>query len=229
MKSSKSPNLILLASIIPGLGLWILGKRRHSTIAALLVFGSFFVFLFTPSETLVGISCNIAGFLWIMQMFYAGYEARLKHKISIGIAQGAKKHSLPSSPPPNIKGNEKAAFKAKEIVRQQLDTGEHILDAIPVTQMSVLKGAGSYRLYYIGILQDKIILIDTDFLGKPATLQQLDFSSVLNIKVKHGLLSDNLIIIDNSKNSIKLKVTRWLRAHTDNFEAVFLKYKGQQA
>jgi hypothetical protein len=224
----QSPIVISIASIIPGLGLWLIGKRRHAIIAFLLVLGSIFVFIFSPWETLTSLSCNVTVFLWAMQSLYAGYEAKLAQAVKSGNVQQAKE-GMPITPPPSdLSRFEKEAFKAKEIVRQQLDMGEHVLDAIPAFQMSALQGAGSYRLYYLGLLQDKLAFVNTDFMGKPAGTERIDFSSIQSITVKHGLLQDNLIISINPKKLIKLRVTRWLRIHTDNFASAFAKQKGLQ-
>jgi len=225
----KSPVIISLASIIPGLGLWLIGKRRHAVVAAGLVVVSVLVFLFSPWETLTSLSCNLAGFLWVMQSLYAGYEARLAQAVQSGNIQQAKESTPIVPPPSDLNGFEKVSFKAKEIVRQQLEIGEHVLDAIPASQMSALQGVGSYQLYYVGLLQDKLALVSTDFMGKPAGVERIDFSCIQNLTVKHGLLQDNLIISINSKKPITLKVTRRLRTHTANFVSTFTKQKSLQA
>jgi len=225
----QSPTVISIVSIIiPGLGLWLIGKRRHAGIAAMLVFGSIFVFLFSPWEMLTSLSCNIAILLWAMQSMYAGYEARLAQAVKSGNIQQAKEGALITPPPSDLSRFEKEAFKAKEIVRQQLEIGEYLLDAIPAFQMSVFEGAGSYRLYYIGLLQDKLAFVNTDFFGKPAGTERIDFSSIHKITVKHGLLQDSLIIFINPKKPVMLRVTRWLRVHTDNFSSTFAKQNGLQ-
>ena len=230
MRLRTSPLFISLVSIFPGLGLWLLGKRRHAVVAASLVFGSLFVFLAAPWAWVMNVSCDVAVFLWAIQIFYAGYEANLKRKIAIGAAQEARQDAfLPSSPPPSVKGIEKLAFKAKEIVRHQLGIGEPLLDAVPATQMSILKGAHSYRLYYIGLLRDGIVVVDTDFFGKPAALQRIKFSSISSIEIKQGLLNDKLVIsFGNSEKPLELKINRRLRGHTIRFKETFLSYKAEE-
>ena len=229
MKLRTSPLFVSVVSVVPGLGLWLLGKHRHSIIAASLVFGTCLVCLAAPWEWLMSANCNVAIILWVMQIFYAGYEAQLKRKVAMGIAQDAREEfSLPSVLPPDVKGAEKAVFKAKEIVRHQMGVGEQILDAVPATQMSLLRGVGSYRLYYIGLFRDKIVLIDTDFFGKPASLQQIPFPSIRKLEVKRGMMNDSLMLtLANSAKPVKLKVARRFRAHTYNFEKVFSEYKGE--
>jgi hypothetical protein len=221
----KSPIIISLASIIPGLGLWLIGKHRHAIIAAALVIGSLLVFILSPWPSLTGLSFNIALILWIMQGIYAGYEARLVKAIKSGNLQQAKEGIPIVSPPSDINRFEKEAFKAKEIVRQQIEIGETILDAIPAYYMSVLKGAGSYRLYYIGLLKNILAIIDTDFMGKPASIERIKIITIENITIKHGLLTDDLSIFIDPKRTFKVRVTRRLRVHTDNIVETLLKQK----
>jgi hypothetical protein len=221
--------LISIASIIPGLGLWLIGKRRHAAIAAVLVFGFLFLFLFSPWETLTSLSCNIMLFVWAMQSFYAGYEARVAQAIKSGTLQTTKE-SMPITPPPSdLNRFEKASFKAKEYVRQQLEVGELILDAIPASQMSATQGISSYQLYYVGLLENTFAIVSTDFMGKPAGIERIKFASIQNVTVKHGFLQDNLTMASDSKKKLVLKVPRGLRAHTDNFVTTFAKQKGLQA
>ena len=70
--------------------------------------------------------------------------------------------------------------------------------------------------------------MNTDFFGKPAGTERIDFSSIHKITVKHGLLQDSLIIFINPKKPVMLRVTRWLRVHTDNFASAFAKQNGLQ-
>src|SRR5512140_2093264 len=112
----QSPILISVASIIPGLGLWLIGKRRHAIIAALLIFGLALVFLFSPWKMLTSLSCNALVLLWAMQSIYAGYEARLAQAIKSGNLQQAKEVTPVIPPPPGLNRFEKASFKAKEFV-----------------------------------------------------------------------------------------------------------------
>ncbi len=216
----NSAAIISLASLIPGLGLWLLGKRRDAVIAAVLVWGAVLLFFFSPWQALAGFSCYGVLFLWLMQVIYTTHEARLAQSLKTGSLQQAKE-IVPIVPPSDLSRGEKIAFTAMEIVRQQVEANEHVLDAIRAAQ-------SSDQLYYIGLLTDKLILVSTDFLGKPAGIMRIDFSSIQSLSVKNGSLSDKLIVFSDGKNIASFTVARSLRVHTDNFAITFTRQKSLQ-
>jgi hypothetical protein len=197
--------------------LWLLGRRRDAVIVAVLVCGAVLVFFFSPWQVLASFSCIVVMFLWVMQVIYTTHEARLAQLLQSGNLQHAKEN-MPIVPPSALSRSEKLAFTSKEIVRQQVETNEHVLDAIRAAQ-------SSDQLYYIGLLADKLVFVSTDFLGKPAGVWRIDFSSIQDLAVEYGSLFDSLIMLIDGKNIAPFTVPSSLRAHTNNFASTFIKQK----
>jgi hypothetical protein len=223
--SMKSPIVVGIASIIPGLGLWLVKKRRHAIVVAILMFSSFLFIAITSQDLLAGLCLNFfITPIWITQGFYAVHEANTIKAIKAGVFQPPIQKDSIETPPPNLSFQEKQLFKSREFIKQQLTTGEQVLDAMPVYQMSILQGAGSYRLYYIGLLKTSLLILHTDFTGRPSVSERIEFSSIENIIIKYGLLTDTLQIYFKSQQEVvKLKATRRLRNLSEKYVSTFLK------
>jgi len=213
-----TPTLIGIASVIPGLGLWLLGKRKQAIITVLLMFSLIFLFLFSPWEILYTISCNTAVFLWGAQIAYAIYEARLQDKIATGKAIAAKETVPVDYIPAHIPRREKIVYKAKEMLRQQINAGEYLEAGIFAQSMSVWGGISTYKQYYIGLLSDRLIFAGLDFIGKPANIQYIAFDDIKNLRIKQGWLTDNFILSLKNQETIKLKVPRNFRKEIALFQ-----------
>jgi len=213
-----SPLLIGIASVIPGLGLWILGKRKHAVITGLVVLGTFFLFLFAPWEIIYNLSCNAMVFLWGMQIFYAVYDARMRTKIETGEMDAAKEAEAVDYIPAHIPRKEKIVYKAKEVVRQQLNSGEHLEAAVWSQTMSVLRGMSSYKQFYVGLLTHHLIFIGLDFMGKPASVKRVSIEQLKEVRVKQGFVTDLLILSFGENKPMKLKVPRNFRTEMELFQ-----------
>ena len=152
----KSPTIIGLASIVPGLGLWIVGRRRHAVLAALAVIGTGLVALFSPWETLSTVSCYAAFLIWVLQSYYAVSEARLAAQVASGQVEKARNSEDIEPPPLHLNRFDKLAHKARELIRQQVDPNEFVKVAVPAYSMSFWKGISSHKGYYIGLLQNEL-------------------------------------------------------------------------
>ncbi len=208
------------ASIIPGLGLWLLGKRRDAVITAILFLSTVLIFFYSPWRSLASFSCVIGMFLWIMQSTYTKHEIRLVQALKSGNLRQAKENT-PIVSPSKLSHGEKLAFKAKEIVRQQVEINEYVFEAILAVQTS-----DTYYAYYVGLLEDNFVFIYTDFVGKPAGIERVVFSSIQDLTLEYGLLTDTLIMFMENKEPIPFKVSRWLRSHTDKLISIFKEKKG---
>ena len=207
------------ASIIPGLGLWLLGKRRDAVITATLFLSTVLIFFYSPWRSLASFSFVIGMFIWTIQITYTKHEIGLMQALKSGNLQQAKE-SVSIVSPSKLSRGEKLAFKAKEIVRQQVEINEDVLEAILAVQAS-----STYYVYYIGLLAGNFIFVYTDFLGKPAGVERVGFSSIQDLTVEYGLLTDTLIMFIDGKNPIPFKVNRGLRSHTEKFISMFKEKK----
>jgi hypothetical protein len=220
--NKKSPLIIGIASILPGLGFWILGKKRLAVTAAVVVIGAYVIYAFAPWEFVYAFSCNIAIIGWFLQIVYAVYEARTISKVESGKMEAARPSERKIEIPSDIPAREKLPYKAKEIIREQLDPGEMIQDAVLAYTMSALGGASSMDQYYLGLLSDQIILVGTDLFGKPVSVKRIPFFKIENAKFKKGLINDQIILSVVGEKKTRLNVHRVQRSHTERFREALM-------
>ena len=111
----------------------------------------------------------------------------------------------------------------REIVRQQLNPGENLHEAV-VAQTG--GGVGTYavygalsalkkiRQYNVGLTDDSLIMIEQDHFGKPVDINRIPLADIKSSELKKKLLTDNLTLDFGDKNLLKLQVTSGLRTHT---------------
>jgi hypothetical protein len=220
MMNKKSPFIIGIASIIPGLGFWILGKKRLAGTAAVVVIGAYVIYVAAPWEFLYALSCNVAIIGWFLQIVYAVYEAQAIKKVTSGEMEAARPSERKIEIPADIPRREKLPYKAKEIIREQLDPGEIIQDAIMVFTMSYMRGASSMKQYYLGLLSDQLMLVGTDLFGKPVSVKRIPFYKIDQAKFKKGLINDQIILSVAGEKKIRLNINRIQREHTERFREV---------
>ena len=218
--NKKSPLIVGLASILPGLGFWILGKKRLAVTSAVVVIGAFLVYIAAPWESVYSFSCNVAILGWFLQGVYAVYEARTISKVESGEMEAARSSEAKIEIPSDIPRRERLAYKAQEVIRGQLDPGERIQDAVMVYTSSYLGGASSMSQYYLGLLSDQIILIGTDLFGKPASVKRIPFYQIEQAKFKKGLINDQIILSVAGEKKTRMNVHRIQRSHTESFQEV---------
>lgn len=216
--NKKSPLIIGAASIIPGLGFWILGKKRLAVTAAVVVIGAYIIYVLAPWEFVYALSCNLAIIGWGLQIVYAVYEARIIKKVTSGEMEAARPSERKIDIPSDIPRREKLPYKAKEIIREQLDPGETIQDAVMVYTMSYLRGASSMKQFYLGLLSDQLILVGTDLFGKPASVKRIPLHKIEQAKFKKGLINDQIILSVAGEKKTRLNVHRIQRSHTERFQ-----------
>ncbi|HEV8378809.1 MAG TPA: hypothetical protein VGP99_08155, partial [Tepidisphaeraceae bacterium] len=125
----SSPIVIGLASIIPGLGFALLGKLRWSANAFFLVVGLFAAGLFVPSQFWGELCLRLAVAAWIGQIYYAVRWTSTKAKQESGEIVAPRETGIISEAPAGSSRGERLAHKSAELIRQQLQPGEHLKDA----------------------------------------------------------------------------------------------------
>lgn len=209
----KSPLVVGLASIVPGMGLLIVGKHKHAIVSAALFSGTMFVFLLSTGEVLRTLSYFAVILIWFMQGSYAIAEARVAGAIAAGEAERARKGKPIPSAPSNLNHIEKELFKAGEIIKQQLKQGEAVKVAVPAFSVSLLRGTSASS--HIGLLKKGLIIVSNDFWGKPASVRRFPADRKGKVKFKTGLLQDRLEFAVEGKKPIKLQVPRSFRSYSE--------------
>ena len=216
----NSPILVSIASIIPGLGLLLLGERRQAIFTAILVIGLLFVTLISPWKTISLVSVNLLFLFWLFQGANACYDARLQKLIKKGSIQPAKSDTHFPPYPSGMSRTERGIFRAKRIIRHQLTSSEYVKEAVFADQTSFFRGICQSQHFYVGLSKNALIIVIRSFWGKPMGLVEIKFDHVEDIKVKYGLVYDylNLSLTEN-RNGYKFRISRRLRKHTNKLVA----------
>jgi hypothetical protein len=183
----RKPWLIALLSMIPGLGLSVLGEVRKGLLAFILTILPF-LGLMVPWEVVSATGLTLGLIVWITQGYYAVVLAQRQARAEAGT-------SLPegpaaSAPPaPGASFGDRRLHGASQAVMQLLQPGEHLSVALQgATEMqsttSTLLNLGkaasgappdipSIRQVYLGITEHDLVLVRTDAFGKASELQRI--------------------------------------------------------
>jgi hypothetical protein len=183
-------------------------------LAALVVVGAALVALLSPWGILSTVSYYAALLVWALQSYYAVYEARLAARLASGQVERAHDGKDIEPPPPHLNRFEKLAHKARELIGQQLDPNEFVKVAFPAYSMSFWGGASSYTGYYVGLLQNELVIVEADFWGKPASVRRVPISRVEAVEFRRGLLLDRLMLVIGGEKPIRLQASRFLREYS---------------
>ena len=106
-----------VASIMPGLGFWLLGQRQRAVIIGLVVLSLFVVFLIVPSR----LTWLVFLGAWVSQIYYAIDTAQLSRKLAQG---GLEVIGRPSG----VTKKDRGQARIRKIIQAQLfPSDEHIL------------------------------------------------------------------------------------------------------
>jgi hypothetical protein len=204
----KKPWAIGLISIVPGLGLVILGEAGRG-LGAFVLTTLFLAGTFVPGETVPATSFAFFLIAWIVQGYYAVVIAQRLLRAQAGLALPERPVSI-TLPPPGASSAQKASHKAKVTVLKLLPPGDQLKLALQATTgmastgeaLLDLAGAASgvppthreIRQVYLGITPHDLVLVKTDAFGAPSELKRIPLARVSLVKAAEGLLSDELVV-----------------------------------
>lgn len=223
----QSPFLIGLLSIIPGLGFFVLGKPRRGLGVLGILFVLLILFLFTSGNFITQLSFQFAILVYIGQIYLAAQSARMIKRQQAGeLTMPREKTKI--EPPPGLSLKERGNYKMRETVRQQLNPGEELLEAV-VAQSKFPTGSFvlfgpiamlSMQQYYVGLTEDTLVMIEQDTFGKHVDIKRLPLADIKSSKFNKRMLYDDIVLDFGDKNVLKLQVTSGLRTQT---QAMFEK------
>lgn len=230
----KKPWVVGVLSIIPGLGFLVLGEIRKGVIAFILTLLPFLA-IWTPWETIVIIGVTIGIIVWGVQIYYAVLLAQSRLREEAGEGLPVREVFLPPPSPEATKGEE-ALHNAKQIVSQHLRADENLQVAIrgiqgmqPIGKTLLNIGEALLGGYpnveatnqaYLGATNNDFILIQTDALGKPASLERFPLQQVALIKYTEGTLTDEMIIAIGQGEATRFGVGTAMRPGTRELERI---------
>lgn len=218
----QSPFLIGLLSIVPGLGFFVLKKPRRGLGVIGILLALLIMFLFISNDFISQLSFQFAILVYIGQIYLAAQSAKLLKRQQAGEVTTPRETTKIVPPPPSLSLKERGAYKMRETVRQQLNPGEQLHEAVIAqsrfpTGSYVLFGpvaALSIRQYYVGLTEDTLIMIEQDKFGKHADIKRIPLVDIKSSKLKKRMLYDDLMVDFGDKNLLKLQVTSGLRNQT---------------
>lgn len=213
---------VLLASLVPGLGLALLGLVRRG----ILVFATFAaligLYLFAPWEYVNTFSCGLAFMLWVGQVIIALQTVQRAARTEEGLTSKARPAQLLPAPPPGASSAEKLQHQARETVRAQLEPGEILQNAFfgqsPTSLAShavfgPLAWLRTHR-YFVGLLESDLIFVERDLVGKTAEVWRIPLEQVDSAELRSGRMQDRLTVEFREREKMALQIPRAYRPET---------------
>ena len=209
----NQPWLIGIASLIPGLGFWLMGQRQRAAQAfAAVMLAGIIAYVFSqvaPTPPLREASWNILYFAWIMQGYLAVGTARLLQKRAKNPNAAAKGTAV--SLETDGKGDESKVERIYTYVTEELDEGEALLTAFEANipaweEKSWGRVQDPFRTCYVGLTKKEMLILEVDFSGIPMTVERIPREHVEKISFKPGWRGDTIIldVVDGAPMTIRV-------------------------
>lgn len=182
MHGVTNPWLVAVIAIFPGLGFLLLRQYRNAFIVFFAVIVLIAIWIFVPIELVRDLSLAFAVLVWINQIIYSfRYAKFLRSQASrlSSVPRMLEENLLP--PPSELDRDEKVEYKASQIVKSQLDIGEHCLVALKVV-------FARYSTHYLGLTSTYLIVIATDFIGAPIDVRRINRNDIEDFRVDQAMI-----------------------------------------
>jgi hypothetical protein len=238
----KKPWVIGLLSIIPGLGMIVLGEVRKGIVAFIVTTIPFLAMLI-PSETVAVTGFSIGIIAWGVQMSYAVTLARQQELNQSGTALPVREETL--TPPTSGASAEQIELdKLRRTVKQYLQPDEYVKVALPGTLNMQPLGSTLLKLFlalfggfpsndkakqiYFALTEDDFVLIEPERSGKPADLQRIPLNHVSLVDFIQGALTDTVVIDTGKSEPLRISVRSTLRQGTQQLAVTLRIRQGNQ-
>jgi hypothetical protein len=219
----KNPWVIGLLSIVPGLGLVVLGEIQKGLGAFVLALLGL-VGTVAPWEILQGIGLAFFTIVWFYQGYYAFVVAQRLARAEAGLALPERQLAIaPLSP--GASSEEKALHDARQTVAQILRPDEHVrvalrgatLESLSIRHIIWILLGNPYsreRDTYLGITDQDLVLVSTDPFGKPSGLRRIPLNQVSLQGSKESRFRDEVIIGTGEGEPLRLVIGSHMRQGT---------------
>ncbi len=208
--------MIGLASFVPGLGFWIMGRKNQAYAVAGIVFGLMLISAVSPGKSMRGLVFTLAYLLWLAQIAWAFRIA----KTGEGFVAGAKSRSVVKTARPRDRsdpGREiEASYLAAEIAKTQIVASERLrLSLIGKGTAAVAASLPEKPIWYcVALTQINLVLIELDVLMKPISTRRISLRDVLVKRYQEGHQGAQLAILIENQGSFELFISPQYRAQT---------------
>lgn len=215
-KTLPYPLQIGAASIVPGLGLWLIEERDRAVQWGTVIIGLIGFSLLLPAGAWSGLTFTLAYILWLFQIGLAVRSARLAEEAS-ALPKVSKEREAGDSYYQRDLAEDQAAWQAaRELASRQLDPGERLIKALVGKNISAeVEGDpdGGPELsfhspwYCVGLTQQTLVIVALDQRWQPIDVTRGDFRGGLETDYKKGWLSDELTIVIPGAEALSLEVS----------------------
>lgn len=227
----QSPIVVGIASLIPGLGFWLLGQRNRAIVTVTVVVGLGVLSILFREQPVSVLMAGTSGLAWLAQIIF-----------SVQVATGLYHRSLGKMAPPRevntrlfrrpsslLSRHEANVLLGRNIAFQQLAPGERLLKAaiartrIPFGWL-LLAGPASFfaqSWYCLAMTQNGLILVQLDFLWKPLGLERLAFGEIEEARFELGWQTDRLRLRFSDGEKLDFEVVHVFREEVQAMASVF--------
>jgi hypothetical protein len=201
MKNITQTNwLIWIISLVPGLGIMVLGKRRVGLSVALAIVLLLGFFWLVPNL----ITWFLFGIAFIAQMAYAVGLATIRATKVVKTLDSNMAHPLPS----RFSDKNQIAIEVQKSLSAILSTGEELSSAIIGLDQT------SNHPMFIGVTQEHLILSECSQAGNPINPQRILKDDVSWVNLEIGERNLLLVVEYNREQKLTLHIPGKLRKQT---------------
>ena len=220
----KSPVIVALCSVVPGLGFVLLGDYQSALIFGLTVDGLWIISHLVAAPELAKIILVTAQLLWLGQIILAEQAARTRERMAAGEPNAPHQIGAYRKPPQSLKRSEKALHLSREILRPELAPCEHliksVLGKVPVKMWAGALGFFDAPFYCIGMTHIHLILVEMSYAMQPVHVTRIPLGEIKRVKLT-GRNERHLEVEWGEDGSLRVEVVRWYRHQARAIAATF--------
>jgi len=213
----RRPQIIAVASIIPGLGFWLLGQHRRAAQAFIITLlgavVAYAVHQATSIPLLQAVGLSVFFFLWYIQGLWATNSARLLNKLQENPARRAKETNMEDVPASPFSQGEARLERVEEIAIQQLEPDEDLLAVVEVGGTEVEETSRAriehpFQSYYLALTEADLLIMEADWSGVPITVDRIPRGQIEEFHYFPGRTQGRLTLKISGKEQVEYQVGR---------------------
>lgn len=213
----RKPQIIALASIIPGLGFWLLGQHRRAAQAFIITLLGAVVAYAVHQATSIPLlqAASLGAFLipWAVQAQWAANSAWQLSKRPQDPARQAKETDMDAVGGSSFSQGEKLLERVEDIAVQQLEAHETLLAVVPGSRTEVEETPQAriehpYQMYYLALTETDLLIMEADWGGVPIAVDRIPRRQIEELHYFPGLTSGRLTLKITGKEQIEYQVGR---------------------
>lgn len=204
---------IMTASIVPGLGFWLLGKRKYAlTIAGL------FLATLVLAIAFDAVTSSMVFIVYVLQFLYLRYE--LNMRAAMQNFAPAKTQNAIMLDEEDLKDQSRAVRRTNKILYPQLEPDDKLVASLIGQKMKMkFMERQSLEQFAIGVTDTTLIIVGLDIMGKAAYVNRVPLEDIANVEVSRRLLLINVKLTMQDESQIGWRFSRIVSAEVDKLIA----------